>query len=120
MDNENRIQIELEVMDSSVYERNAKYCTNKKGKEKMSTKVYDIAYENAAQAIRDEKELAVRAAEAKQAEALAKAEEERELARIRADADRWAAELYARYDALRKNNFSEELAIELIKIALAN
>jgi len=82
----------------------------------MFKKISDTEYENAVAAIQDEYSDKKRDAEAVRDEQLAKAADEHEKATVRENADMWAYDLYARYNALHESGFAEELSIELLKL----
>lgn len=86
----------------------------------MFKKLSDTDYENAVAAITDEYEDKKRDAKAEYNEKLAKAEAEKVTANIREEADLWAYDLYARYNALHESGFAEELSIELLKLYISS
>lgn len=86
----------------------------------MFKKLSDTEYENAVAAIQDEYSDKKRDAEAVRDEQLAKAADEHEKAAIRENADMWAYDLYARYNALHESGFAEELSIELLKLYISS
>ena len=96
------------------------YEINSKENNEMFKKLSDTEYENTVAAITDEYEDKKRDAEAEYNEKLAKAEAEKVTANIREEADLWAYDLYARYNALHESGFAEELSIELLKLYISS
>ncbi len=94
--------------------------TNSKENKEMFKKLSDTDYENTVAAITDEYEDKKRDAEAEYNEKLAKAEADKVTANIREEADLWAYDLYARYNALHESGFAEELSIELLKLYISS
>jgi hypothetical protein len=86
----------------------------------MYKKLSDTEYENTVAAIADEYEDKKRDAKAEYNEKLAKAEADKVTANIREEADLWAYDLYARYNALHESGFAEELSIELLKLYISS
>lgn len=86
----------------------------------MFKKLSDTEYENTVATITDEYEDKKRDAQAEYNEKLAKAEAEKVTANIREEADLWAYDLYARYNALHESGFAEELSIELLKLYISS
>lgn len=97
-----------------------KYGKDSKENEEMFKKLSDTEYENTVAAITDEYEDKKRDATAEYNEKLAKAEAEKVTANIREEADLWAYDLYARYNALHESGFAEELSIELLKLYISS
>ena len=86
----------------------------------MNKKLYDVEYENEKSAILEKAKSEKEALDAKAEEALAKAEETREKAKIKEQAEAWAAGVHAMYTALIEEGFSDDDAFALIKIQIAN
>lgn len=98
----------------------SKQMQTKKENKEMYKKLSDTEYENAVAAIQDEYSDKKRDAEAVRDEQLAKAADEHEKAAVRENADMWAYDLYARYNALHESGFAEELSIELLKLYISS
>ena len=87
---------------------------------KKDSSLAETIYQNTVEAIQDETKDKKKALDAEEQEKLAKARVDLERESMLENADKWAEELYARYDALHRKGFAEELAIELLKIYICN
>ncbi len=94
----------------------------KKEKElmKKDNTLAETVYQNTVEAIQDETKDKKKALDAEEAEKLAKAYADLEHDYMIEHVDKWADELYARYEALHRKGFADELAIEILKIYISN
>jgi hypothetical protein len=87
---------------------------------KKDSSFAETVYQNTVEAIQDEMKDKKKGLDAEEQEKLAKAYENFERESMREHVDKWAEELYARYEALHKKGFADELAIEILKIYISN
>ena len=94
----------------------------KKEKKQMEND-YTLAkamYQSKVEAIQDETKDKKKALDAEEHEKLAKAYMDLELESMLENVDKWAEELFARYEALHRKGFADELAVEILKIYISN
>ena len=77
-------------------------------------------YQSKVDAIQDETKSKKKALDAEEQEKLAKAYMDLELESMLEHVDAWAEELFARYEALHRKGFADELAVEILKIYISN
>lgn len=82
--------------------------------------VADIEYKNAVDSLQNEAWEKKKAIDDDVKIELVKLEEQREFEAMKARVNDWAEEIYARYEALHKQGFADELAIEILKIYISN
>lgn len=87
---------------------------------KKDNTLAETVYQNTVEAIQDETKDKKKALDAEEAEKLAKAYADLERESMIEHVDKWADELYARYEALHRKGFADELAIEILKIYISN
>lgn len=77
-------------------------------------------YQSKVEAIQDETKDKKKVLDAEEQEKLAKAYENFERESMLENVDKWAEELFARYEALHRRGFADDLAIEILKIYISN
>jgi hypothetical protein len=87
---------------------------------KKDSSIAETVYQNTVEAIQDETKDKKKALDAEEQEKLAKAYADLERESMLEHVDKWAEELFARYEALHKKGFADELAIEILKIYISN
>lgn len=96
--------------------------TTKKEKKQMKNDctLAEAMYQSKVEAIQDETKDKKKALDAEEQEKLAKAYMDLELESMLEHVDAWAEELFARYEALHRKGFADELAVEILKIYISN
>ena len=87
---------------------------------KKDSSLAETVYRIRAEAIQDEMKDKKKALDAEEQEKLAKAYADLERESMLENIDKWAEELYTRYNALREKGFADELATEILKIYISN
>lgn len=97
-----------------------KKTTKKEKKQMKKDSIAETVYQNTVEAIQDETKEKKKALDAEEQEKLAKAYSDLERDSMLEHVDKWAEELFARYEALHKRGFADDLAIEILKIYISN
>ena len=92
----------------------------KEKKQMKKDSVAEVAYLNKVEAIQDETKDKKKALDAEEAEKIAKVYMDLECESMMENVNKWADELYARYNALHDKGFADELAVEILKIYISN
>ena len=87
---------------------------------KQDCTLAEAMYQSKVEAIQDETKGKKKALDAEEQEKLAKAYMDLELESMLENVDKWAEELFARYEALHRKGFADDLAIEILKIYISN
>lgn len=99
----------------------SKKITKKEKKQmKQDCTLAEAMYQSKVDAIQDETKCKKKALDAEEQEKLAKAYMDLELESMLEHVDKWAEELFARYEALHRKGFADDLAIEILKIYISN